>query len=516
MKGKITDIDLSSNSGILHDESEIAYTFSLDDCVGFEDVPEIGVFVDFGVNGDEIFYIEPLTQDEDMNSLTKELQEISIEDTSTKEEIPTSKTTAKIQKKLHKKEKFNPTISLSISLEKCLDEHFSEITFSIEEYEAQFEEYEDLDYLLMKRFLNTAYNNLRDMDSTFMDDELLQLHADLQALDKIYFQLVKKDAIPTLAYESIFLEKQKDYLANNKRLQTNSSEIFTLESSMKTIEAQIKQFEDKIREKSVIKGMLAELEKDLKRYRTYYVDTLHKIALLKEENILLKESLEKFAHKYENKFLEQYEMRSQKYFGVLIRQLNGYAYVFDKKMWERAEGSNSILTFFKKAHIDEDFSSKTFLKYFLKTLDKHKLSREFKRLEALLEYLESKAKIRCLLVHENTSEIDSVKHCIRRLDKDYLVEDIDKPRTIYYRKDLKLVDFIFIDIGMKNPPIEEFLTMLFSRLKQTSSKAKVCLLSQMVSKEMIMSAKKYKIDYFISLHVKKEELQNILQSIIEK
>jgi|GEM_PF-4326703 len=509
MKGKITSIDVSSNVGTLSDDQNNSYNFSLDDCIGFEDIPPLESFVEFGLNDGEIFYLEPIKEE-----ITDDMLKNLISGSS-KTSLTPKKSTLKGKKKPYVKKVLDFTMYISKPLEECLEEYFSDVTYSIEEYEASFEDYEELDYLLMKRFLNTAYNNLRDMDSTFMDEELEELYEILKVLDKIYLNLVKKDIIPQVAYEKIFLEKQKDYKSNSHRLQANSSEIFTLESSLKNIQAQIKNFEDKIRQNKVLKEVIEQWQKDVKRYRTYYVDTLHKIALLKEENVVLQKTLEVFANQYKNKFIQCYNAESKNYFGLLRRQLDGYAYVFDKKMWERAENSHSIMAFFKKAHIDEDFSSKTFLKYFIRTLDKNKLSKEMKRLEALLEYLESKAKMRCLIVHENFSELDSVKHCIRRLDKDYVVEDIDKPRTIYYRKDLRVVDFIFIETGMKNPPIEEFLTMLLTRLKQTNSKAKICLVSKKVNKEMILSAKNYKIDHFVSLHVSEKELQETLRLIIE-
>jgi hypothetical protein len=199
----------------------------------------------------------------------------------------------------------------------------------------------------------------------------------------------------------------------------------------------------------------------------------------------------------------------------LKRQLDGYAYVFDQKMWERAETSSSIIAFFKKAHIEEEFSSKTFLKYFIKTLDKNKMSKELKRLEDLLYYLESRAKKRFLIVEESLSEAENLKHLLRSFDKDFNVESVDKPRSIYYRRDLKIMDFIFIEYGLKNPPLKDFLSMLRVRVKQIGSKAKICVIVKNANKDIISSIKKLGISYIVALQVPEQELEQSLLSIIE-
>lgn len=496
MKGKIQSIDIDDNIGTLCDSNGNEIPFSLDDCVGFEDTPRILEEVEFGVSGGEIYFVEPA------NKKQSTPKTIAFEETSI------------TPKEKRKKRDYASDIPLSVSIKDCIDEHFDDVSYSIEEYEASFEEHEELNYALMKRFLNTAYNNLMDMDSSFMDEELVGLHSDLLALDKLYTQLLKKESVPKIAYEKIFLDRQKIYKENKKRLESNSSELFTLESSAKTLYTQIQDIEKRLND-GKSQQISQELEFDLKRYKTYYVDTLHKMGTLKDENIVLKESLSKFESKYEATFLELYEEASKQCFSLLKRQLDGYAYVFDQKMWERAETSSSIIAFFKKAHIEEEFSSKTFLKYFIKTLDKNKMSKELKRLEDLLYYLESRAKKRFLIVEESLSEAENLKHLLRSFDKDFNVESVDKPRSIYYRRDLKIMDFIFIEYGLKNPPLKDFLSMLRVRVKQIGSKAKICVIVKNANKDIISSIKKLGISHIVTLQVPEQELEQSLLSIIE-
>lgn len=264
-------------------------------------------------------------------------------DSKTDNSLP--KTTSKV--------KLNINITLEKSIEECLENYFSEIVSTVYEYEAEFEEDQTLDYLLMKRFLNTAYNNLKDLDSSFMDDYLLELKDDLKVLEGVYARFHKKHAVALVAYESIFLEQQSSYVRFKKRLDYNTSTINTLKSTIKSLENQIKDCQREIR-LTKIASEKDEKEADLKRYKTYYVDAIHKNATLRDENIAIKKALEEFAKKYESEFLEQYMTYAKEYDRYIKEQLDGYAYEFDKVMWERAESSSAIRSFFIRANIEDD------------------------------------------------------------------------------------------------------------------------------------------------------------------
>lgn len=511
MLGTILEIDTYENIGVLADKENNEYTFSLDDCVGFEDTPQIDEVVEFGVNSGEVFFVEP-TFGKDEN---EEIEDDAFEQTEQREYIKEDISEEFIEAKDRRRKPLQLQIPLTASIMQCIEEYFQDITYYISDFEVEFEEFEELNYPLMKRFLNTAYNNLADMDSTFMDEELLAVRADLNSLDEIYTKLVKKESVPSIAYENVFLSRQSVYKTNKKRIESNTSEIYTVESTVKPLEEQIKNLTKKISNEKHTKDTIASWERDLKRFKTYYVDSLHKLGTLKEENIQLKASLLSFEKKYEREFLELFEIESRKYNKVLRRQLDGYAYVFDQMLWEKAETSHAIISFFKKAHIEENFSSKTFLKYFIKSLDVNKMSKELKRLQALLIYLENRAKLKVFIVDENFVEGDRIKHIIRQLDKEYNVENLSKPRSIYYRKDLKAVDFIFVEYGLKNPPVLEFLSMLQTRLRQTGSKAQLCLVSKHVNKEILKNMKNLKINHFFALTVSDEELQENIQDLIQ-
>ena len=494
MIGVIVKVDIDENSAILVDENKRQYPFSLDDCIGFDEAPEVGEKVEFDLNQDEVFFVEALKSDRPI--VSKNEDEI-------KKELPKSKS--------------NITLSLNIPLdldvEDCLNNYFDEVISTIYEYEAEFEEGETLDFLLMKRFLNTAYNNLRDMDSTFMDEYLLELKNDLKVLEGVYQKFHKKNSVPEVAYETIFLEQQSTYQNYKKRMETNISELYTLKSTIKSLEFQIKDLQKEINHATLTK-VIEQKEMELKRCNRYYVDSIHRSGNLKAENIQLKEALEKFEQKYISEFVSIYDEEAKKYDGFIREQLDGYAYEFDKKMWEAAETSSAIRSFFKRANIEDDFSSKTFLKYFIKGLDETKFSKEHKRLYSLLEYLEGRAKVRILIVSENRKSSDYIKHLVRNLDKEYSVEVNDKPRSSYYRKDLARLDIIFADLSMKNPTIYEFIDMMKKRFVQSNSHAILCITSDSFTKDDFIKLKDREVNDLLVTSSTDKELQQNIKEII--
>jgi len=492
MIGVIAKIDIDGNSAIIVDKNKKQYSFSLEDGVGFDLYPNVGEEVEFGLNNNEIFFVEPINK-------KKEILHTKIEEKNTKEKIT---------------KQIKIDIPLDKSIEDCLENYFEEVISVVYKYEAEFEEGEQLDFLMMKRFLNTAYNNLKDMDSTFMDEYVLELRSDLRVLESVYQKFHKKNTTPEIAYSSIFLEQQKLYQSYKKRIETNISELYALQSSVKSLEYKIQDINDEIKILSNSIVIDSKIQ-DLKRYKRYHVDSIHRGANIKDENIRLKKAMSQFEEKFKKKFVLVYKEEAKKYDSYLREQLDGYAYEFDKKMWESAETSNAIRGFFKRANIEEEYSSKTFLKYFIKSLDSMKFSQEHKRLNMLLEYLESRAKIRILIVSEDTAAADNVKHLVRSFDKEYSVENNDKPRSTYYRKDLAKLDIVFADLSMKNPPIMEFVDMIQKRFRQTKSKAILCVTSNAFTKESLSSLRQKGVNHLLSTNLDDVHLQQHVKEIID-
>ena len=205
----------------------------------------------------------------------------------------------------------------------------------------------------------------------------------------------------------------------------------------------------------------------------------------------------------------------QKYNKFIKEQLDGYAYEFDRQLWEAAEKSLAIRSFFKSANVEDDFSSITFLKYYIKGLDKAKFNNEHKLLYSLLEQMKSRVKIRMLIISENSKFSDSFRHSVRMIDKNNNIESVAQPRSSYQRGDLDILDIIFIDSSIRNPNIYEFIDMLQNRLVQIKGDAILTVVSNSFTRNRILELRNCGIKYFLSTSKTEKDLQQNIQDIID-
>ena len=95
-----------------------------------------------------------------------------------------------------------------------------------------------------------------------------------------------------------------------------------------------------------------------------------------------------YTKKYYRDFERELSILKVKYKDMISGILNYKAYDLDVSIWKNASKSRMIQEFFKDAGIKGGYSTKTFLHYYLGTLDKSKIKDEQEELFKLLEYLE--------------------------------------------------------------------------------------------------------------------------------
>lgn len=122
--------------------------------------------------------------------------------------------------------------------------------------------------------------------------------------------------------------------------------------------------------------------------------------------------------------------------------------------------------------------------------------------------------MRILVVSEDNPKSQHLKHLIRKLDKEYSVDRSDKPRSTYYRKDLKRLDIIFVDVAIQNPKIDEFIDMMQKRLYQSKSKATFCIMANSFTKESLANLKEKGITHLLVTNIPDKELLEHLRDII--
>lgn len=271
-----------------------------------------------------------------------------------------------------------------------------------------------LDYIKTKRFLMSAYNNLIEIDCNFENFELANLKRDI---DKIYTNFKKASLHTKSAYNIIFLSHHPEQKKLQLKLETNRDKISLLNSEVEKLEATIKEKSSKLSNLTPGSNAYNQLNKNIKNLKRELVDTIHEIGTLIEENKKYFESIQKFYDQYYHDFQNNLNIFVKEYDQKLKKILDVLAYRFDKSIWKKAKNSELIKEHFSKAGINDEFSTETYLKYYLKSIDKSKASLEHQELYRLQEYFEEKKRKVILCFDDEPAFLTLVKNIIVKIDK---------------------------------------------------------------------------------------------------
>ncbi|MCV6607425.1 MAG: hypothetical protein OIF32_04365 [Campylobacterales bacterium] len=352
-------------------------------------------------------------------------------------------------------------IPIDISLEESVKSFLSRYQDVVERHQIYAQQRNKVDYLLIKRFLLTAYNNLTEMDLSIGRGRVTDPYHKLKNVEKNYEALDRfiKKPIEEV-FDIVFLSKQisfkkieKDIVRSKKvsgmyegRVKALGNDLEILKNELELLEKGTPEYEKK--------------EALFKKLNSSYTDTIQDNnelkAKLAESTVIIKEYKETNLAKFKIGFDENLKTIKDD----IIIVLNGLSYTFDQILWEEARESIAIRKFFANSKIEGSFSSKTYLKYFLKNIDEKTKNTEFQELQTLYKYLEKNSTRYIFIVGRNSDEIAATKFNVEQIDKDYIVKattDSEKVNVQYTREpfhlliiDDDLVDRNFLDV------IEEF------------------------------------------------------------
>ena len=289
------------------------------------------------------------------------------------------------------------------SIKDCIYDYFGGTDNLIKRYEKDINSKKDLDFLRIKRFLLTAYNDLFELDSTISNTALTNLKSELGALDREYESFIKKASYPPqYSYEKIFLAHQIEF--------TKMEEQFAKRTDTKS-------------------ASYAQASNNLKKLRKRYVDLLHYLSIQKDKLAKATKARDDFSEKFFEDFLRDYLPLTNALKVDFIKLLNAKAYDLDALLWQRAKRSMSVRRFFIKAGITGTYSSKTFLKYFLHSLDRNKIRNETKKLFDLLKYLEAFSKKNILLIQASPEDSKRYKEYLKNFDSDLQITTSNDPHN---------------------------------------------------------------------------------------
>ncbi len=229
-------------------------------------------------------------------------------------------------------------------------------------YENQFEA-PQIDYLKMRRFLVTATNQLKNLDQNLVSGLVAKLYQDIQRIYEYYADFIKKTKMAKLIYVRDFLPTVPEYA----QLQ---NEVTLTEGQKKRFSAIAGQTDRELAALPTPKN--DEELAYLKQVRRRNVDATHNFVKAKEKLVVIAQQLKELETAMSAEFLSQYEEYVTNLKEGLEEILNTKSYYYDKLLWEKAAQSASVRKFFHQARIEGDFSTRTFIQYYMRNIDINK------------------------------------------------------------------------------------------------------------------------------------------------
>ncbi|CAM2816324.1 hypothetical protein [Helicobacter burdigaliensis] len=392
------------------------------------------------------------------------------------------------------------------SIKECIYNYFGSVENLITQYQDSIKSDKKLDFLRIKRFLFTAYNDLFELDSTIPNMALSNLKSEIIALDKEFESFSKKSSYPPEnSYEKIFLARQIEFVKNEELIETTRSIIKSASIQQASMGSTLKNMEEnflKRQDKGSLNYLQAQTQ--LKHFRKRYVDLLHYLSLQKEKLAKITKAGEDFEEEFFEPFLKSYIPLIKELKRDFIELLNTKAYDLDKLLWQRAKRSLSVRRFFIEAGITGTYSSKTFLKYFLRSLDTTKIRKDTKELFDLLHYLESFSKKNILLIQQSLNDLKHYREYLSNFDNDLVVSISNNPTECIINKSASLnenktdmcFNVIIMEWQVSQMNILEF-KQKYTEIDKTKETEFCAIIDKSISKQNIQEAKDLGIKHFI-------------------
>lgn len=477
-QGKILFYHEESGEGIILTKDKGKVPFKIDAWNDFEQLPQMGLTVHFKLQGSIATEISSVVSDE--------IPEGESED---------DPSAAKASEK--------------ISVQGVIHDYFNSVYQELTPYRDYHNAEHAIDYLKLKRFLLTTYNNIIEIDRDLKTSDVTAHYKNILYLNEVYEKFKQKTKYVKQAFQEFFLNRHNEYSAASHRLEGNIESIAKYEYIAKISEISVKKLEKILKTLPSDSENYLIVQKKLKGYRAKSVDSIHAKRDLEEENAQLRKFLDLVENENEESFRELFLAQSKSFDEKIVHLLNKAAYVFDSVLWQKARKSRIIKDYFRKSNIVGQLTSLKYLQYYLQSLDKKKLSGEHKELFELIPYLQSLQQRKILYLSSEINNAMRFKSALNTLGKGIEVEttlNIDHALASIMKK---MPEFLFID---KDADFKKIISVL-SELEMIQETFIVLVVNTMDDK-LLAKAKKFQIQDLLPMQISNGQFAETIGKII--
>lgn len=409
-------------------------------------------------------------------------------------------------------------LQVSKDVRSCVFDYFESFETLLADYRHITPDLPQQDFLRMRRFLMTAYNDIRDIDGNVIDRSISKLKSEIDRVAMYYADFRKKSGYSIqYAYEKIFLTQQPKYNELVEKIAYTQVLIKRAVAEEKPLAMQIKSRETEFsRMSSATSRAFLLFEKSLKSLRKRYADLVH---FLDKQRTLLARLLRLrviYTERFFDNFKIAYEPLVKEFQEHLLLVLNVKAAELDQNIWTQAKQSKIVRNFFIKAGINGTYSSKTLLKYYLRSVNKEKAGAENLRLFALLDYLESISTKNIVIIRGSFDVANANKELLERFDKDLkisIIKDVDELFRPPFKTSSTKIDLILVEFEALGFACYPFIERYRRELGDANT-TQICLLTRELSPNLMSQGKKLGVTHFLHSRCTDEEFIDAMREIL--
>jgi len=225
----------------------------------------------------------------------------------------------------------------------------------------------EIDYVKLKRFIDTELNNLKNFDPNITVGLLSKVYKDVDALTNYMIDFKKGTKISAVIFTRDFLKTVKPYQQLVDELTLTKSAADRFQAHMRQTDAQIE---------ALGTPSTPEEKEEYKLLKRKNVDAMHHYMESKDKATELQQELLELEDAMKGEFFGQFDENRDYYLEQLYHIINVKTYYIDKILWHNAKKSNAIHKFFKDAQIKGDYDMKTFIQYYLRNINISKTSKD--------------------------------------------------------------------------------------------------------------------------------------------
>ena len=407
-------------------------------------------------------------------------------------------------------------IELTQDVKQSILSYFDISVKTISEFQGHLSRYRELDFLRMRRFLNTTYRTLLELDSQFMASKLKVIHDELNRVTSVYDLFMKKSHLGRLAFDKVFLSVQDDFSLLEKKFEINKEKIVLIDIKIEQLKDSHRRHKHRLSQSDVKSQDYNNLVEVLKKIELQIQATLKEKQYFHNDNMVVDKALMDFLRMYKHPFSLSFEELVEHIELKLLRILNVMAFEFDIELWHKAKQSRIIKEYFRNFSKTEVIGSKLYLEHYLKNLNQAHLRQEHKELQVLLDYLKQVNPIRIVVLMPKVETLKLFKFALEADKSGFEILCYNDAKIALKSAFSQETDLFILDTDLGETLLENFVQTYKTHLSPgRRKKAKLMLVTDIVDETILLKAKTLQADSVIERDVEAVEIIDSVYTLIK-